>query len=508
MYKRIAIITVASVIFALTCLNLYANPGYESMVAYLGINPSVIGIWSEWGPLDYSGMELNVGSSLVVVDNGVIIPCLPEYEAYILDSTNTSGFVLDQEGDVVSTETYYFEPVAFGCHYRNPAPLEGKPIVTWEYYNRSGWLTLVLCWDDIKPYWGNSSEPEPAVRINEVSQHSTWPQSGNFIELYNRSDTIVSLTGWRLICDDVYEFPPGAYIMPGGFYIVDEIDFPIGFDMDISLDNIYLIDNVSGNNYSGRLFDQVGWSSDHGEDISFMRYPDGDVEADYDNSNYYGYNDQTSSSFENGFPSRCAPNRNDSPGFVVIGVSADSVTEGQARIHWTNPVWDPEYQLSILVRNFDHYPESVSDGTILYEGTLQEYIEYDVPPEQIYYYTLFAENVYGEYSLPTAESQDWVAFGGLGIDQAVMPDQISLMSCYPNPFNASANIALSLTEPGRIEIIIYNVNGQLVEKLSDDIYHTGEHILTWDAANYPSGLYFARAKAGSQSLTEKLVLLK
>ncbi len=84
-----------------------------------------------------------------------------------------------------------------------------------------------------------------------------------------------------------------------------------------------------------------------------MRFPDGDVDTTWLSWkwDFRGYDDETSTSFENGFPSRGAPNRHESPGFVIIGTAADSVDEATARIHWTDPIWDELFEYSLLVKS-------------------------------------------------------------------------------------------------------------------------------------------------------------
>jgi hypothetical protein len=48
----------------------------------------------------------------------------------------------------------------------------------------------------------------------------------------------------------------------------------------------------------------------------------------------------------------------------------------------------------------------------------------------------------------------------------------------------------------------------LVETLVDGWRSAGEHGLTWEAGDLPSGMYFARLEAGDYVGISKLILLK
>jgi hypothetical protein len=465
-----------------------ANPLPEKQVRMINAFPPEIGIMF-YGPGDIAGDTIYTTSGIAIVDSGVVGE---ENEMVILDSSNTSGFILNPECDsIIFPESWYNGPVRYGLFGVAPGLIRGHSVQlqpnceAYEYWS----------FDFSMGCWGFTD-----VVINEINSHGTWGEGSDFIELYNRSDTPVSLAEWRIVCDTVYELPSGAVILPHGFYVIDGADLEDTFDMDFDADNVYL---MTGSTDLYPLVDQLGWSSDHGENVSFMRYPDGDCE-----SNFYGYNDVTSFSFENGFPSRGAPNRHESPGFVVIGTRA-LAGESWVDLHWTNPIWDPEYNASKVLRSFEHYPETPDDGEVVYQGDGQYVQDVDIPGQVWVYYTVFARNNGGEYSIPTDESRASIMLGSVGvIDEETLPRRISFLRCYPNPFNASVNISYGLTENSEVSVEIYNVVGQRVATLFDGQKEVGEHSINWNASVFPSGVYFARLEAGGGSETVKMVLLK
>lgn len=88
------------------------------------------------------------------------------------------------------------------------------------------------------------------------------------------------------------------------------------------------------------------------------------------------------------------------------------------------------------------------------------------------------------------------------------PELISIIHCYPNPFNTSTTISYALLEPSEVSIEIYDLLGRKIETIDEAEKPAGEHKLIWDAADLPSGVYFYRLQAGDAVETRRMVLLK
>jgi len=97
--------------------------------------------------------------------------------------------------------------------------------------------------------------------------------------------------------------------------------------------------------------------------------------------------------------------------------------------------------------------------------------------------------------------------GPVGIDDGLLPYQTSLNGNYPNPFNASTFINFDLAEKAQVTVDIFNVLGQKVITLVDEVKEAGTHKVKWDA-DVTSGMYFYRLKTGDYVSTKKMVLLK
>ncbi len=86
---------------------------------------------------------------------------------------------------------------------------------------------------------------------------------------------------------------------------------------------------------------------------------------------------------------------------------------------------------------------------------------------------------------------------------------IPQMSAYPNPFNPQVNLAFSVDQAGLVEILIFNIRGQKIDTLVEDIYEPGYYTKSWNAPLSSSGIYLAQYKlAGKFISCRKLTLLK
>lgn len=88
------------------------------------------------------------------------------------------------------------------------------------------------------------------------------------------------------------------------------------------------------------------------------------------------------------------------------------------------------------------------------------------------------------------------------------PDKITLYQNYPNPFNPSTAISFSLDKQDKITLDVFNITGQLVETITNQVYSAGTHTLTYKAENLASGVYFYRLKATNFVSTKRFTLIK
>ncbi len=91
---------------------------------------------------------------------------------------------------------------------------------------------------------------------------------------------------------------------------------------------------------------------------------------------------------------------------------------------------------------------------------------------------------------------------------AGLPRVLDLNQNYPNPFNPATTIAFSLPERAHATLKVYNILGQEVVTLVDDVLSPGPHEVRWNASDRASGVYFYRLTFKDKALTKKMALLK
>jgi probable HAF family extracellular repeat protein len=92
--------------------------------------------------------------------------------------------------------------------------------------------------------------------------------------------------------------------------------------------------------------------------------------------------------------------------------------------------------------------------------------------------------------------------------EQTLPTDFMSLNNYPNPFNAATAIKYSIAIPSIVSIEIFDILGRKVESMEMGTQSPGEHQITWNAEDQPSGLYFYRIQAGDKSVTNKMELLK
>jgi flagellar hook assembly protein FlgD len=84
---------------------------------------------------------------------------------------------------------------------------------------------------------------------------------------------------------------------------------------------------------------------------------------------------------------------------------------------------------------------------------------------------------------------------------------------YPNPFNPHTSIQYDLPRAARVRLEIFNLLGQRVRTLLDEVKPAGTHRVEWDGLSSEgrhaaSGIYFLRLTAEDFIATKKMILLK
>jgi hypothetical protein len=110
-----------------------------------------------------------------------------------------------------------------------------------------------------------------------------------------------------------------------------------------------------------------------------------------------------------------------------------------------------------------------------------------------------------------ADSTGWSAVDDLN---GITPTDFELSQNYPNPFNPSTTIRYAVPNESKVSISVFNLLGQEVATLVNDVKAAGYHEVVFNASDLSSGVYLYRISAvssvGSKEFTstKKFILLK
>ncbi len=120
--------------------------------------------------------------------------------------------------------------------------------------------------------------------------------------------------------------------------------------------------------------------------------------------------------------------------------------------------------------------------------------------------TLLFDNVTGNLGLDVIEF--------FRVDEPVsvrhneVPYGFSLTQNYPNPFNPTTNIQYSIPTQENVVLKIYNMLGQEVATLVNEVQSPGAYHITFDASHLASGLYIYRIQAGEMTKAKRMMFIK
>jgi endonuclease/exonuclease/phosphatase family metal-dependent hydrolase len=94
------------------------------------------------------------------------------------------------------------------------------------------------------------------------------------------------------------------------------------------------------------------------------------------------------------------------------------------------------------------------------------------------------------------------------INENPVPIKFAIVNNYPNPFNPTTTINITVEIRHATSLNIYDINGRLIDLVFQGELEIGTHEFQWEGTNYSSGVYFIKMKSGDYVQTRKMILLK
>jgi hypothetical protein len=88
------------------------------------------------------------------------------------------------------------------------------------------------------------------------------------------------------------------------------------------------------------------------------------------------------------------------------------------------------------------------------------------------------------------------------------PSEYQLSQYYPNPFNPSTTISYSIPTQSHVKLVVYNLFGEEVSRLVDEIKEAGAYSVKFYSKDLASGVYIYNLEANKYQATKRLIVLK
>jgi hypothetical protein len=99
-------------------------------------------------------------------------------------------------------------------------------------------------------------------------------------------------------------------------------------------------------------------------------------------------------------------------------------------------------------------------------------------------------------------------FTTVGVDDLGKEYSYDLEQNYPNPFNPTTTIKFSIPTQDHVTLKVYDILGNEVATLVNEVRSEGSYNVNFDASNLASGAYLYKLTAGEFTSTQKMLLLK
>ncbi|MFN0156605.1 MAG: T9SS type A sorting domain-containing protein [Bacteroidota bacterium] len=193
----------------------------------------------------------------------------------------------------------------------------------------------------------------------------------------------------------------------------------------------------------------------------------------------------------------------------LASFTAIALEQGRVRLDWrtiteTNNYGFDVQKASDQPENFSTIPNSFIPG----HGTTVEPHDYTFTDngsgQGTWYYRLKQTDLDGTIHFSDPVQVDVLS----SVEDRPLPTEFSIDQNYPNPFNPTTSIEFALPKEAHVNIEVFNIIGEKVATLVNEVRQVGYYKEKFDASAFSSGLYFYRMTTNNVSFLKKMVLVK
>ena len=145
---------------------------------------------------------------------------------------------------------------------------------------------------------------------------------------------------------------------------------------------------------------------------------------------------------------------------------------------------------------------SKETGQLIYDPTVEYKIRLTIDPNRRIVESDTTDNVLETIFYPKSTKID-----DNHQHQSVV-EKFNLAQNYPNPFNPVTTINYNIAKSGQVQIMVYNISGQVVAELVNDFQPAGSYQVQFEGSQLPSGIYFYKLEIENNKQIRKMNLIK
>jgi hypothetical protein len=165
-------------------------------------------------------------------------------------------------------------------------------------------------------------------------------------------------------------------------------------------------------------------------------------------------------------------------------LTAVALSDTEIEIKWTDYANDEDTYV-IERKGTDTFTEIAQLA-----ADTDRFIDTGLVAQEQYTYRVYAYNTYGRSNYSNADS----ALTLPASSNSRSKIHGNSITCYPNPFSTKTTFEISLNEPAKVTLSVYNITGQRVVNIEENALVSDKHTVEWQGTDsngkrVPAGIY-------------------